>query len=69
MTSPDLLFLIDAEISRLEQARALIAEVARSQYTVATAKPRKKRTLSPEALKRIVEAQRKRWAKLKKPAK
>ena len=69
MSQTDILSLIEAEISRLEQARALIAEVAKSQYTVATAKPRKRRTLSPEARQRIVEAQRKRWAKLKKAAK
>jgi hypothetical protein len=71
MTPPDLLSLIDAEISRLEQARALIAAVAKSQYTTAaTDKTRKKkRTLSPEARRRIAEAQRKRWAKQNKAAK
>lgn len=62
---------IDAEIARLTQARSLLANrsaaavaVVQSKTTKSPAKPRKrkKRVLSPEARKRIADAQRKRWA-------
>jgi predicted KAP-like P-loop ATPase len=60
---------IDAEIARLTQARSLLANlgtaavaVAGSKATKSPAKKRKKRVLSPEARKRIADAQRKRWA-------
>lgn len=72
MSQTILLTLIDAEISRLEQGRALIAEVAKSQYTtVATDKTKRKKkgTMSPEGRARVAEAQRKRWAKQKKAVK
>jgi hypothetical protein len=59
MSLLDILSIIDADITRLQQARALIAK-----------KPAKaKRTLSAEARKRIGDAQRKRWAAQKKAAK
>jgi hypothetical protein len=71
---------IDSEISRLQQARALlIGEPAKrgpgrpkagaGTRTAATAvsKPAKrKRRLSPEGRKRIADAMRKRWAERKK---
>jgi len=61
---------IDAEIARLTQARALLASMgsatpAATKVKAATKtakKAGKKRTLSPEARKRIADAQRKRWA-------
>ncbi len=67
---------IDAEIARLTQARALLAglgstAVATLQSVSASPKTRKKRrhVLSPEARKRIADAQRKRWAAHKAKAK
>jgi hypothetical protein len=70
MSTTEILSLIDAEISRLEQARAILATIAKSQYTSNTAlKTRKKRTMSLEGRARVADAQRKRWAKLKKAAK
>jgi hypothetical protein len=65
---------LDAEIERLNQARALLSK---SDDTIASvtrppaSKPRRaaKRVLSPEARKRIADAQRKRWAKVKKSKK
>ncbi|MGB8259542.1 MAG: hypothetical protein WCE75_04295 [Terracidiphilus sp.] len=67
-----ILALIDAEIARLTQVRSLLAGVGKvSEKLIATkaakiakapAKAKKKRVLSPEARKRIAEAQRKRWA-------
>ena len=67
MTIESLLSSIDSEISRLQQARALLAGVSKSGSSPkATSKPRRKRKLSAEARKRIADAQRKRWAAQKK---
>ncbi len=67
---------IDAEIARLTQARALLANLgtvapaaAAPKAKTAKAKRRKKRVLSPEARKRIADAQRKRWAAQKAKSK
>ena len=71
---------IDLEISRLEQARTLLAgetsqavkktRKTRSAATGAEApvKRKKKRNLSPEGRKRIAEAVRRRWELQKKAA-
>ncbi|MES2392621.1 MAG: hypothetical protein V4555_13330 [Acidobacteriota bacterium] len=75
---------IDAEIARLQQARSAIIGLGggtalavkpkrgRPKGSVnapKTAKPAKrKRKLSPEGLKRIQEAQKKRWAEVRKAA-
>jgi hypothetical protein len=62
---------IDAEIARLNQVRSLLASAGKTSITghngrgrKASAKTgtRRKRVLSPEARKRIADAQRKRWA-------
>lgn len=75
MAIDSILAQIDAEISRLTQVRSLLATTG-NVGTLAAPKgkrgpgrPRKKRTLSPEARKRIAEAQRKRWAAQKAKAK
>jgi hypothetical protein len=63
MTLAGILSSIDSEIARLTQARALLSGLS----TRDTAAPlRKPRQLSAAARKKIAEAQRKRWAKLKK---
>lgn len=68
MTIESILSQIDSEIARLTQARALLANVgkinvaAKSAKAASAGKARKKRVLSPEARKRIADAQRKRWA-------
>jgi hypothetical protein len=54
---------VDKEISLLQQARALLTESGKQSHIVVQ---RKKRKLSPEARKRIADAQRKRWAASKK---
>ena len=67
---------IDAEIARLTQVRSLLAG-SRSISSSSTAnkstkgpiKRRNKRVLSPEARKRIAEAQKKRWAAQKAKSK
>jgi len=59
---------IDAEIARLRQVRALLAGSGKVTHKLnglragRTSAPRKKRNLSPEARKRIADAQRRRWA-------
>ena len=67
---------LDAEIARLQQAKALLAgeTVKRGPgRPKATAAPvsaqKKKRNLSPEGRARIAAAVRARWAKQKKAAK
>ncbi len=66
---------IDAEIARLVQVRALLASTGKVAAKLATVKvdkapkTRKKRVLSPEARKRIADAQKKRWAAVRSKAK
>ena len=71
---------IDLEISRLEQARTLLAgetspatkktrkNKSPSVGTDSSVKRKKKRNLSPEGRKRIAEAVRRRWELQKKNA-
>lgn len=69
---------IDAEISRLQQARTLLATMDSGTAKLKTTgartnadntKKRGKRTMSPEGRERVRQAQIKRWAKTKKAAK
>jgi hypothetical protein len=72
MAIDSILAQIDSEIARLTQVRALLAGAGRSAASATDRKPKKsaakktaakkKRVLSPEARKRIADAQRKRWA-------
>lgn len=67
MAIESILAQIDSEIARLTQVRSLLAGSGSSNSTQrktrsAGAKSRKARVLSPEARKRIADAQRKRWA-------
>ncbi len=73
---------IDAQIAKLQQARALLqGSVSEPQKKAGRGRPRKnplaaapvkattakgKRTLSPEARKRIADAQKRRWAERRK---
>jgi hypothetical protein len=77
MTIESILAEIDSEIARLTQARNLLAAAgkksapasSRSVKPAAAKKVRKRRTLSPDARKRIAEAQRRRWAAQKSKSK
>ena len=78
MAIDSILAQIDAEIARLTQARSLLANLGTvavalpepsGKTSPAKAKRKKKRVLSPEARKRIADAQRKRWAAQKAKAK
>ena len=75
MPNDSILTLINAEIARLEQVRTLLASTSKVAPTLTErkavkspakakgkAKAKKTRVLSPEARKRIADAQRKRWA-------
>jgi hypothetical protein len=71
---------IDSEISRLQQARALLigaptkrgpgrpkaAATHKASATSGSKPAKRKRRLSPEGRKRIADAMRKRWAERKK---
>lgn len=63
MDTASVLASIDAEIAKLQQARAVLAGT--KVTTVAAPKKTAKRRLSAEARKRIADAQRKRWAAAK----
>lgn len=70
MANESILALIDAEIARLTQVRSLLTGIGKAPIKVTKStskkapakKARKRRVLSPEARKRIADAQRKRWA-------
>lgn len=71
MAIDPILAQIDAEIARLTQARSLLLNVSSNADSItaqfgkgslAVGKKRRKHFLSPEARKRIADAQRKRWA-------
>ena len=66
---------IDAQISKLQQARALLAGTTtghtgrgrpKGSKNGATTKTPRKRKLSPEGRKRIADAMKKRWAERRK---
>ena len=70
MTRNDMIVALDQEIQRLEQVRSLLQ---RSRERTAGLIPSAiqsrqpaKRKMSPEGRQRIIEAQRRRWAKQKK---
>jgi hypothetical protein len=71
---------IDLELSRLQNAKDLLSETTTAKHKVirparavtgiaAVANKKTRRTLSPEARKKIADAQRLRWKKQKSAAK
>jgi hypothetical protein len=75
MAIESILAQIDSEIAKLTQVRSLLAgsggssSVAARKTRKAPAKAKKSRVLSPEARKRIADAQRRRWAAQKAKSK
>lgn len=76
MAIDSILAQLDAEIARLTQARALLAnsgkvsaKVTEPKAVKGSGKKTKRRALSADARKRIADAQRKRWAAQKAKAK
>jgi hypothetical protein len=59
----EILAQVDREIDRLKQARALLIS---GQSVPASKRTAKKRNLTPEGRRRIIEAVKKRWASQKK---
>ncbi len=64
---------IDEQISKLQQARALLAGAAQNARSgpgrpkgTTTTTAKRKRKLTPEGRKRIAEAMKKRWAERRK---
>lgn len=69
---------IDAQIAKLQQARALLSGTATSAVRTGPGRPKgsknaaapattpRKRKLSPEGRKRIADAMKKRWAERRK---
>lgn len=73
MTRNEMIAVLDEEIQRLESARALLRNVHEVSSTLVlhangVATP-KRRQISPEGRRRIIEAQRRRWAKQKAKSK
>jgi hypothetical protein len=69
MTREEIVVAIDEEINRLEKVRALLQGSGSNKlFASGISGVRKKRHLSPEARKRIADAQKRRWAKQKKQA-
>ena len=69
MSNESIIAAIDAEIDRLEKVKALLASsdgMKRPTRKKRAAKKAAKRVLSPEARKRIADAQKRRWAAVKK---
>jgi len=77
MKTQDIVVEIDAEISKLQQVKALLTGTSNTKMrkpgqlakSSLARKTRPRRTLSAEARERIAAAQRARWAKSKKAAK
>ena len=77
MAIDSILSQIDAEIARLTQVRKLLAgsdtvsitAPKRKTKAAPAKKTKKSRVLSPEARKRIADAQRRRWAAQKSKSK
>jgi hypothetical protein len=61
-----ILVSIDAEIATLNKARTLLDGLRGVANTLKVAAPKKRRKMSAAGRKRIAEAQKKRWALLKK---
>jgi len=70
MTRYEIIVALDQEIQRLETARTLIRNSRDVTADISAnnghARPAMRRHISPEGRKRIIEAQRRRWAKQKK---
>jgi hypothetical protein len=76
MTREEMVEAVEGEIARLEQVRNLLQRSTSSKFAAPetsskngnAAAPKRTRTLSPEARKRIAQAQKRRWAKQRREA-
>jgi hypothetical protein len=69
MNTSELIAAIDAEISRLQEARELLVLMALRESMEPSRQAKRKNVMSPEARARISAAQKKRWAQQKRAAK
>jgi hypothetical protein len=69
MNTNELIEALDAEIARLEQARAILEGNGRSAAVKRGVNTTQRRTMSPEGRAKIAAAQRARWAKAKRAGK
>jgi hypothetical protein len=69
MNTAELLATIDEEITRLQQARSLLAGGGENIPSLNKTRKSKRKSLSAEARAKISAAQKKRWAAQKKAAK
>ena len=65
MNKDQIIQSLDAEIARLRQARALLSGTASGSSGLVAGPRRGPRHMSAEARKRISDAQKKRWGKVK----
>jgi hypothetical protein len=67
---PNVIAALDAEISRLQRARKVLAALMTLREAIEPRRQaKKKRTMSADARARISAAQKKRWAQQKKATK
>ena len=68
MNIPEILTDIDTEIARLQHIRSLLSGTPSTPATTVTRAPGRPKgvRMSSEARSKMAEAQKKRWAKLKK---
>lgn len=59
---------VDAEIERLGQLRKLVTAAIQGEKAVAAAPKKERKGMSAEGRQRVAEAQKARWAALKKSA-
>ncbi len=77
MDYQSIIIALDAEISKLIQVRKVLEKSGKLDAVLGRhaaikqtgSKPKAKRVLSPEARKRIADAQKKRWAAVRRAAK
>lgn len=65
-TSEQYLSQIDAEIQRLQQLRKLVTGAIQGDAAVASGAKQARKGMSAEGRRRVAEAQKARWAALKK---
>ena len=72
MDTQQLVAALDQEIALLSKVKSILTgrrEVKSSPVSASSVQKKAERTLSPEARQRIADAQKKRWAAVRKAAK
>jgi len=69
MDMKELIPHIDEQIARLQQARSILLGSNGHKFSMSSKGKKVSRVLSADARKRIADAQKRRWAKVKKATK